>query len=251
MSDFIYGVHPVTEALAANRRQFKKIFLSLGRSPKDIQKIVSRAQAAHIPVERVEERFFRTELKGVVHQGVAARTSALPTTDEGTILKKASQEDGLPLVVALDGIEDPQNLGSIVRSALAMGVHGVVLPKTRTAPLSAAASKASAGAMEHMPFVKVSNLVAALNRFKEKGLWIVGTDSKSNACIDGADLNLGMVLVVGGEGKGIRPLVRRTCDLLVSVPQSDQMDSLNAAVATAIVLYEIARQRRAGTVIGR
>jgi 23S rRNA (guanosine2251-2'-O)-methyltransferase len=126
-----------------------------------------------------------------------------------------------------------------------MGVHGILFQKVRSAPLSGAVSKASAGAMEHMAFARVSNLVASLERLKKNGLWIVGTDARSATPVDRADLNVGMALVVGGEGKGMRPLVRRTCDLLVAVPQNSQVESLNASVAAAIVLYEVTRQRRA------
>ena len=125
-----------------------------------------------------------------------------------------------------------------------MGVHGIILPKARAAPLSPAVSKASAGAMEHMLFARVPNLVAALQRLKKAGLWVAGAHGGSERPADQADFNVGLVLVIGGENKGIRPLVRKTCDYLVSVPQKGTIDSLNAAVAGAIVMYEIVRQRK-------
>jgi 23S rRNA (guanosine2251-2'-O)-methyltransferase len=125
-----------------------------------------------------------------------------------------------------------------------MGVHGILLPKVRTAPLSPAVSKASAGAMEHMLFARIPNLVAALGRLKKAGVWVVGAHADSEQRLDQADLNVGLVVVIGGEHKGIRPLVRKTCDYLVSIPQETMVDSLNAAVAGAIVIYEIVRQRR-------
>jgi 23S rRNA (guanosine2251-2'-O)-methyltransferase len=175
---------------------------------------------------------------------VAAEVGKLPLADEKSILAKAETDGELPLVLALDGVEDPQNLGSLVRTALGMGFHGVVLPKTRVAPLSSTVSKASAGAMEHMLFARISNLVGALQQFKKDGLWVVGAHGGSAQPLDQVDFNMGLVLVIGGEGKGIRPLVRKTCDYLVSVPQKKTVDSLNAAVAGAIVMYEIVRQRK-------
>jgi 23S rRNA (guanosine2251-2'-O)-methyltransferase len=175
---------------------------------------------------------------------VAAEVGKFVLANENIILQKADKDGELPLILALDGVEDPQNLGSLVRTALGMGFHGVVLPKARVAPLSPAVSKASAGAMEHMLFARVPNLVGALQQFKKDGLWVVGAHGGSAQALDQVDFNIGLVLVIGGEGKGIRPLVRKTCDYLVSVPQKKTVDSLNAAVAGAIVMYEIVRQRK-------
>jgi 23S rRNA (guanosine2251-2'-O)-methyltransferase len=160
------------------------------------------------------------------------------------MLARAQEADELPLILALDGVMDPQNLGSLVRTALGMGVHGTILTKARSAPLSPVASKASAGAMEHMLFARVPNLVAALQRFKEAGLWIVGGHRTSGQPVFQADFRVGLAFVIGGEGRGLRPLVRKHCDYLVSIPQKKGIDSLNAAVAGAIVMYEIVRQRR-------
>jgi 23S rRNA (guanosine2251-2'-O)-methyltransferase len=247
MADLIYGIHPVAEALEVKRRRFEKIMVSKGRRSKAVQEIVAHAGDLKIPVQAADHRFFQKALKGMVHQGVAAKTSSLPLVDIKTILKKAADDSTDPLIIGLDGVEDPQNLGSIVRSAMAMGVHGIVMPKVRSAPLSATVSKASSGAMEHMLFARVSNLVAALEQLKKEGLWIIGTNPHTGTPVDRTDLTMGMVLVVGGEGKGIRPLVAKTCDVMVSVPQHGCLDSLNAAVASAIVLYEAGRQRRRET----
>ena len=244
MGDFLYGIHPVFEALVAGRREFKTLYVSKSRKVKAVQALLEQARAGHIPIQYEDPGFFKARLGDSVHQGIAAHVGEFPLADESTILKKAGTESALPLILALDGIVDPQNLGSLVRTALAMGVHGIILPKARTAPLSPAVSKSSAGAMEHMLFARVSNLVAALQRLKKAGLWVVGAHAGSGQPLYEADLNVGLVLVIGGEGKGIRPLVRKTCDYLVSIPQKTQLDSLNAAVAGAIVMYEIVRQRR-------
>jgi 23S rRNA (guanosine2251-2'-O)-methyltransferase len=244
MGDLLYGIHPLYEALVAGRRRFKKVYVSKNRGTKGVQAILELARTQGIPVQHKASDFFRSRLGGSVHQGVAAQVSDFLLVDESTILEKAETESGFPLVLALDGVVDPQNLGSLVRTALAMGVHGIILPKARAAPLSPSVSKASAGAMEHMLFARVPNLVAALQRLKKAGLWVVGAHGGSERPVDQADFNVGLVLVIGGENKGIRPLVRKTCDYLVSVPQKGTIDSLNAAVAGAIVMYEIVRQRK-------
>lgn len=245
MSDLLYGIHPVHEALIAGRREFKKLQLSKGRRTKGIQGLLERAQAKEIPIQYREADYFRSLLGRYVHQGVAARVSGYPLVDIDAILKKAKADGELPIVLALDGIVDPQNLGSLLRTSLAMGIHGIILAKDRSAPLSPSVSKASAGAMEHMLIARVPNLVSALNGLKKRGLWVVGAHAGSEQRVDEADFNIGLVLVIGGEGKGIRPLVRKTCDYLVSVPQKKVVDSLNAAVAGSIVMYEIVRQRNA------
>ncbi len=244
MSDLLYGIHPLCEALSAGRRKVKRIYISKGRGTKGVQALLGGARDGGVPVEYKAPDYFRACLGGCVHQGVAAEVGKFALADENIILKKAETDGELPLILALDGIVDPQNLGSLVRTALGMGFHGVVLPKVRVAPLSPAVSKASAGAMEHMLFARVSNLVGALQRFKKDGLWVVGAHGGSAQAVDQVDFNMGLVLVIGGEGKGIRPLVRKTCDYLVSVPQKNTVDSLNAAVAGAIVMYEIVRQRQ-------
>ena len=219
MSDLLYGIHSVYEALAAGRREFKNLYVSKSRQIKGVQPLLERAQAKGVPIQHKEPDYFRSLLGGAVHQGVAAQVGNFPLVDESAILRKADTERELPLILALDGIVDPQNLGSLVRTALAIGVHGIILPKARSAPLSPAVSKASAGAMEHMLIARVSNLVAALKGLKKAGLWAVGAHAGSDQRVDQADFNVGLVLVIGGEGSGIRPLVRKTCDYLVSVPQ--------------------------------
>jgi 23S rRNA (guanosine2251-2'-O)-methyltransferase len=244
MGDLLYGIHPLCEALVAGRRRFNKLHVSKRRRTKGIRALLELARAQGVPIESQDHEFFLSRFGDSTHQGVAADVSSLPLADQGAILKKAENEGELPLILALDGIVDPQNLGSLVRTALAMGVHGVVTPKVRAAPLSPAVSKASAGAMEHMLFSRVPNLVVALEQLKKAGLWVVGTHAESGKPVDQVDLNISLALVIGGEGKGMRPLVRKTCDYLVSIPQKTELDSLNAAVAGAIVMYEVGRQRR-------
>jgi len=244
MSELLFGVHPVYEALVAQRRRVDNVYIFSRRKDRGVKRLSSLAARRGVPVAYVNGGVFKAELKDVVHQGVAARVGGLPMADMATLLAHRVRDRTTPLVLAPDGIVDPQNLGSIIRSAKAMGVHAVILPKVRCAPLSAATSKASAGAMEHMRFVRVSNMVSALQAFKKQGYWIVGATARTELAINEADLSLPLVLVVGGEEKGVRPLVSKTCDFLVSIPQVGEVDSLNAAVAGAIVMYEVMRQRR-------
>jgi 23S rRNA (guanosine2251-2'-O)-methyltransferase len=243
MGSLLYGIHPVHEALVAGRRDFRALYVSKSRGVKGIEAILQKTRDRGVPIHMKEPDDFRARLGDAVHQGVAADVGDLPTVDESTILKQAEKRNEQPFILALDGLVDPQNLGSIVRTGLAMGVHGIVFPKARAAPLSPAVSKASAGAMEHMLFARVANLVAALKGFKKAGVWVVGAHPGSKTPVSQADFNIGLVVVVGGEGKGIRPLVAKTCDYLVSIPQRREIDSLNAAVAGAIIMYEIVRQR--------
>ncbi len=246
MGDLLYGIHPLYEALIADRRRFERVYVSKHRKSKGVQGLLGLAKQKRIPIEYKEAKFFKSCLGDLVHQGVAAEVGDLAPANKEEMLKRAIQASESPLILALDGIVDPQNLGSLTRTARAMGVHGIVFPKVRAAPLSAATSKASAGAMEHMLFAPVSNLVAALKQFKKSGLWVVGAEAGANISINQADCGVGLVIVIGGEGKGIRPLVRKTCDYLVTIDQHEGVDSLNAAVAGAIVMYEIVRQRRKG-----
>ncbi len=243
MGDLLYGIHPVCEALRARRRRIKQLYISKSRTEKGLRGLLELASAAGTPIHYKGVDYFRSRIGDAVHQGVAADVDTLPFADTHAILSKARHDGELPLVLALDGIVDPQNLGSLVRTALALGVHGIILAKARAAPLSPSVSKASAGAMEHTLFVRVPNLVSALKAMKKAGLWVVGACADAGAPVNETDLNAGLVLVIGGEGKGMRPLVRSTCDYLVSIPQKAVVDSLNAAVAGAIVMYEIVRQR--------
>ncbi|MBW2109619.1 MAG: 23S rRNA (guanosine(2251)-2'-O)-methyltransferase RlmB [Deltaproteobacteria bacterium] len=249
MGDLLYGIHPVAEALAAGRRRFNRLLISKRRGARRLNALLDQARTRGVPVVYKAEAFFRSELAGATHQGIAADVEPLPLGDEDAILERAEREGRPAFVLVLDGIMDPQNLGSLIRTALAMGVHGIVLPKDRCAPLSPAVSRASSGAMEHMVFWRVTNLVSCLKRLKDLGLWVIGADRRSGGAVFETDLTQNLALVIGGEEKGIRPLVRRTCDLLVCIPQADTIDSLNAATAGAMVMYEAVRQRR-GMVTG-
>ncbi|KPK26022.1 MAG: hypothetical protein AMJ61_10180 [Desulfobacterales bacterium SG8_35_2] len=176
-------------------------------------------------------------------QVVAARIK-LPALTLAELLQKLKSVAGPPLLLALDSIQDPHNLGAIIRSAVAAGVHGIILPKDRTASITGTVIKVSAGAVYHINICRVTNLVTSFKELKEHGIWIFGTTKDATQSIYDADLTVSACLVIGGEGKGLRPLVAKQCDLHITIPMQGSLDSLNASVAAGIVLFEIVRQRR-------
>jgi 23S rRNA (guanosine2251-2'-O)-methyltransferase len=239
----LFGVHPVLEAMRAGKRRIFSVFLAKNRQGEAAALIENEALRLGISPKRAEEDFFKSLPPG--HQGIAARTGPLPTVDVEDIIGQAALS-GQPLfVVFCDGVEDPRNLGAIVRTALCAGVHGIVLPSRRSAPLSPVVSKASAGALEHLPLAVVPNLVRAMEAAKKAGAWIFGAAADAKTSYWDADLAGPLALVIGGEGSGLGRLVREHCDLVLTIPQSGPVTSLNASVAGALLLYETLRQRRA------
>lgn len=242
-TEILYGTHAVQEALAAGRREVVEICVdkSLMASGR-LQGILSSAGTRRIAVREMTAGQIASLAGTSAHQGVAARTSVYGCRDLSDILNAAGRP-ALGLFLALDQIVDPHNLGAVLRTALCAGVEAVLVPKDRSAPPTPAVSKISAGALEHIRLVQVTNLVRALEMLKGRGLWVAGLDRSAVDSLYSADFRLNLVLVVGGEGRGMRPLVRRACDLLVSIPQVGPLDSLNASVAAGIALFEINRQR--------
>ncbi len=242
-TEVLYGIHPVTEALKAGRRRIFEIGLAPGKGTPRTEALRQAAASHGIPV-RVQPAGELTALAGVEsHQGVTARVSALPGEDLSTLLGPRGGPTP-DFVLALDCVQDPHNVGAILRTALCAGVQAVLAPRDRSAPPTPAVSRISAGALEHTRFVQVTNLVRSLEILKERGLWVVGLDSGAPEPLYALEGSLPLVLVVGGEERGLRPLVRRTCDLAVAIPQVGPLDSLNASVAAAVAFYEVVRQRR-------
>jgi 23S rRNA (guanosine2251-2'-O)-methyltransferase len=239
----VYGRRPVLEALRSGR-SVRTLWLAEGmREAPVISTIVQAAQDMGIPTVGVPRRRLDELTDGAHHQGVVAEAAALATVELDDLLAAARRRREPPLLVALDRLEDPQNLGSLIRSAEAAGAHGLVLPAHRSAGLTPAVERASAGATEHLPVADVVNLTRALRELKSAGLWVIGLDAAAEQRHDQADLTVPLVLVVGGEGRGLSRLVAEQCDLLVRLPMAGRVASLNAAVAGAIVLYEAVRQR--------
>jgi 23S rRNA (guanosine2251-2'-O)-methyltransferase len=228
------------EALKARGNSFEKILLAQGRSNQALTHILGLAKKAGVKIERVDRAHLDRLYGGPGHQGVAALVGAFEYATLDDVLKRVSGEYALILI--LDGIQDPMNLGSLLRSAESAGAAGVVLPKDRAAPVTGTVLKASAGAAEFIPVVQVTNLVRVIEQLRKAGFWIFGTHQDADHSLYETDLRLKLGLVVGGEGKGIRRLVKESCDNLVSIPLKGRVASLNAAVAGAIAMFEYVRQ---------
>lgn len=244
--DVLYGLHPIEEALRAGRRRFDHILVARERHDDRILHLIAQCREAGIRV-RQEAREQLTQLAGTqMHQGVVAMVGPQEFLTIEDLFQPVGYGTGVSrLLLALDGVEDPQNLGALLRVSDGAGVDGVVLTERRSAPLSAAAVKASAGAAEHLRIARVVNLVRALEDLKRQNLWIIGLDERGQIDYDQFDLTGDCVLVLGREGAGLHDLVRRTCDHLLRIPMAGGVSSLNVSAAGAVVLYEAARQRRA------
>lgn len=241
--EILYGLHPVEEALRAGKRRFDHILVAREREDIRLERLVAAAREAGVRVRQEGREQLTVLAKTPAHQGVVAMVRAqefLSIED----LFTAERPDAARLLLALDGVEDPQNLGALLRVADGAGVDGVLLTERRSAPLSPVAVKASAGAAEHLRIARVVNLVRALEELKERNLWIIGLDERGTADYDRFDLTGDCVLVLGREGAGLHELVRRTCDHLLRIPMAGGVSSLNVSAAGAVVLYEAARQRR-------
>lgn len=238
MRDRVVGRIPVLECLRAGKRTARRFFVL--RNAKDVDDIRRAAQG--VPIEECDRNRLDQLSGGVVHQGVVLEVDALPILDFGTWARGTFPEQAV--VVILDGVEDPHNFGAIVRSAAACGASAVVFGKDRSAPLSSAAMKSAAGAMEYIDLVQATNLTRAIDDLKKAGFWVAGLDAAADKTIWEADLKGRVALVVGSEGKGIRRLVRENCDFHLRIPLSGPITSLNASVSAAIAIAECLRQRR-------
>jgi 23S rRNA (guanosine2251-2'-O)-methyltransferase len=242
--DKLTGIHAVKEALEA-ARPMEHIFIAKGRQDTRAEEIVQLARHKGIPV-RFEERGQLDRLAGTRdHQGVVAIAAARAAGTLEDILASANKDKGKPgLIVLLDGVEDPHNLGAIIRTALAAGSHGVVIPERRAAGLTDTVARASAGALAHLPVAKVVNLARSMEELKEAGYWLVGLDERSDKSYTEVDYTSPTGIVMGGED-GMHELTRKRCDFMVSLPTSGPVKSLNVSVATGVVLFEAVRQRHA------
>jgi 23S rRNA (guanosine2251-2'-O)-methyltransferase len=240
---YIYGINSVTEALKARGRNFEWVGMTKERHDIRLQRLIEDCRRLSVPVRFLQ----RTELDrmagNAAHQGVVAVTSAKQYSDLDDVV--GGKRGKYSLVVVLDGVEDPHNLGAILRTADAAGANGVVIPERRAASVTGTVTKASAGASEHLPIAKVTNIARTVEELKERNIWTVGLDERGKQTYDALDYNMDCALVLGTEGKGLHDLVKRKCDFLVSIPMLGKVPSLNVSVAAAVVLYEIVRQRRA------
>ncbi len=239
--NWLTGFHAVEEALAAGRA-LERIMIARGRHGDRVEVVVQLARSKSVPV-RFEDRVQLDRLTGTrEHQGIAALAAAKPALELEDLLAAKTPQG---LLVFLDGIEDPHNLGAIVRTALAAGANGVVIPERRAAGLTDTVERASAGALAHLPVARVKNLVRAMEEVKEASYWLIGLDERAEKKYTDADFSGQVGIVLGGEGEGLHELTRKRCDFLVSIPTTGPVRSLNVSVAAGVVLFEVVRQRNA------
>ena len=239
--DIIAGRNAVAEALRSGR-SINKIYLQEGSKGGSIGELLNAAKERGITVEPAKPERLDKLAAGVRHQGVVALAAPISFADVEDALAKAAAQGEAPFLLILDELQDPQNVGALIRTADAAGVHGVLMPKRRSCPLNTVVAKISAGAVEYVPIVQIGNLVQTIESLKQKGFWIVGADM-DGAVYHKAALDGPIALVIGAEGKGLGRLVKEHCDIIVSIPMQGGVASLNASAAGAILLYEIVRQR--------
>jgi 23S rRNA (guanosine2251-2'-O)-methyltransferase len=240
--DKLEGRNSVLEALKAGR-SINKILVSKGEREGSIKQILALAKEKGIVFQEVDRSILDNMSSTHSHQGVIAYVSAKQYVDVDDILKVAEEKGEAPFIIILDEITDAYNLGSILRTANAVGAHGVVIPKRRAIGLTASVSKASAGAIEYMPVARVTNIAQTIEYLKKKNIWVIGTDATGEKSFYKSDLKGSVAVVIGSEGEGIGKLIREKCDFVVNIPMKGQISSLNAAVAGAIVMYEVLKQR--------
>ncbi|MDR9857477.1 23S rRNA (guanosine(2251)-2'-O)-methyltransferase RlmB [Paenibacillus sp. VCA1] len=244
--EIIGGKHSVIEALKSGRT-INKIWVAENAQKHLTQPIVIEAKKLGVIIQHVDKRKLDQLAPGVQHQGVVAQVAPYAYAEVEDILRAAESKGEPPFILLLDEIEDPHNLGSILRTADCTGVHGVIVPKRRSAQVTATVSKTSAGAAEYVPVARVTNLGQTIDSLKEKGIWVVGTDVSAAAGIYETNVFDGPVaIVIGNEGKGMGRLIREKCDVLVKLPMNGRINSLNASVAAGVVMYEVLRRRAQG-----
>lgn len=241
---FVYGVHAVSALLANPHRTTKKLFVSQDRVDKRMQDLVDKAVQARIGIEKLTTQQMNQRFAEFNHQGIVASASALPDYNESHLLALLESSKSPALILILDGITDPHNLGACLRTADATGVDFVLIPKDKSASITPVVSKVACGAAESIPLVRVTNLVRSMDLLKEQGVWIYGAAGEAEHSLYQTDCAGTIAIVMGAEGEGLRRLTREHCDGLFSLPMAGSVDSLNVSVATGVSLYEVLRQRR-------
>lgn len=241
--EIIYGINPIKVLLRQQQTGLEKIIIAAGRSGSALKEIIETARQKKIPLE-FKDRHYLDELSGNTdHQGVAGFRQSFTYSDLDDLLINRSPQCNFNLILILDSIMDPQNLGAIIRTSYCLGANGVIIPADRAASVTAAVIKASAGSAQQLPIARVTNLSQTIDYLKEREFWVFGADAHEGGNLREMDFNCSVALVLGGEAKGIRPLVKKKCDFLLSVPLQRHFDSLNVSVAAGIIQYEIFNQR--------
>ncbi|MGD9678243.1 MAG: 23S rRNA (guanosine(2251)-2'-O)-methyltransferase RlmB [Vulcanibacillus sp.] len=241
-NQYIIGINPILEAIQA-KHHINKLYIAEGMQKGKLETLLNLAKENNIFVQFVPRKKIDQMVESSNHQGLVASIAAYKYYKLHELLDKIKKESVLPFIVMLDEIEDPHNLGSIIRTADVTGVNGIIVPERRSAGLTSTVAKTSAGALEYVPVTRVVNLAQTLELLKKEGYWIVGTDIDSNDYYTAVDYKMPICLVIGSEGKGISRLVKEKCDFIVKLPMSGHINSLNASVAAAIMMYEVYKQR--------
>jgi len=240
--EIIYGINPVLEALRGNRRAFE-LFVSREGNDRRFARLLQLAKEREVPI-RERDKIDLTRLCGTGHhQGALLRVEAFAYAEVTDILERLRTTGEKGLLMVLDRVQDPRNLGALIRSAACAGAHGVIIPRDRAAAVTATVEKASAGAVETIPVAQVANIAQTLEDLKREGFWIYGASEEADTSLYDVDFRVNAAVVIGSEGRGIRPLVLRKCDYLIAIPIRGGVHSLNASVAAGVVLFEIVRQR--------
>jgi 23S rRNA (guanosine2251-2'-O)-methyltransferase len=242
MEEYIGGRNSVHEALRSGRT-IHKLYIADQAKQQQLTPLLTEAKKQGVVVQVVDKRKLDQLVQEVPHQGVVAQVTAYDYIELEELIVQAQESGSAPFLLILDEIEDPHNLGSILRTADCAGVHGVIIPKRRSVGLTATVSKTSAGAIEYVPVARVTNLAQTIERLKEAGIWIAGADVSGEQSVYQADFKMPLAIVIGNEGKGIGRLIKEKCDFLVTLPMHGHINSLNASVAASVLMYEVVRQR--------
>ncbi len=243
MSEFIYGIHTVKALLDSEPQRFLDVYILKGRDDRRLHPLIAELEAAGFVIQLANRQWLDEKVEGAVHQGIVARVQEGRKLQESD-LENLLQQHAVPFLLVLDGVLDPHNLGACLRSADAAGVHAVIVPKDRSAPLSGIAKKVASGAAETVPLIRVTNLARTLRMLQQHNIWIVGTAGEADHHLYQSKLAGPLALVMGAEGEGMRRLTREHCDELISIPMAGSVSSLNVSVATGICLFEAVRQRQ-------
>jgi len=242
-ADTLYGINPITEALKASKRKCFRIIVEEGRINPRLQALLALVQSKNILIESIPKEEFKKRYRSYIHQGVIGYFSIKETVGLHELITGALEKSANPILVILDEIQDPHNLGAIIRSAAAMDVQGMVLPKHHTAPLNETVAKCSSGAIEKLPITWVTNLSNTMKVLKKSGFWIVEINPEGTTPCYDFKFDMPVAILIGSEGKGARPLLKKNCDFTLSIPMANSMNSLNASTAGAVVFYEALRQK--------
>ena len=243
MAQIIYGIHPVQEALRVPHLQFERVWIGTPRPHGPLQSVVALASERKVPVSVAPRESLEQMARGCVHQNVVAVIRDIPYVEVEDLLGRSKREGDKLLLLILDGIQDPQNFGALIRTALGCGAHGIIIPKDRSVGITPAVIKASAGGVFYLPVARVVNLANTLDRLRDGGIRVYGASGGARDVVFEADFDVDLAVVLGAEGKGLRALTMKKCDCLFAIPMKGPLSSFNVSVSGGILLYEVMRQR--------